>query len=315
MKSWFLLLISFILTFAFELFLINKEKRHLIGQIERELGPSSHKAKNHTPTMGGLFFLIVPTVLFIINVCLKKGDYYLTFLLLFPFLTYGLLGLIDDLLIIKMKSNEGINPSLKFFLQIIIAVIYFIAYLKFQFNTTLDLFFVKIDLKFFYGIFILLAFAGFSNALNLTDGIDGLLTINFLISISFFIIHSKLSLVNNFMYLLISSLLAFLYFNLPKAKLFMGNVGALALGGVFVSIAIVLHLERYLFLIGFIYILEALSVVIQVTYFKISKGNRIFKMAPIHHHFEIVLGSETKALGVMTIINIFFTILAFWVAK
>jgi phospho-N-acetylmuramoyl-pentapeptide-transferase len=174
--------------------------------------------------------------------------------------------------------------------------LYFIIYLLLDFNTTINFLLFEIDLKFFYGLFILLAFSGFTNATNLTDGIDGLLGgVLSIILIGIFYIND-IGLLREISAIMFSGLCAFLYYNLPKARVFMGNVGSLSLGGLFVSILIVSKQEIFLFIFGLIFIIEALSVVLQVSYFKATKGKRIFKMSPIHHHFEIVLNSEIKTL-------------------
>lgn len=303
-----MMIITFFLSFSFTLYIIERQKVLKVGQIERELGLRSHKVKNNTPTLGGISFLIVTSLIFIFISLFNKFDFKITFLILLPFISYGILGLIDDLLIIKYKNNKGISPILKFLIQIFIAAIYFIVYLSLDFSTKLDLIFFEIDLKFMYGIFILLAFSGFSNATNLTDGIDGLLVGTFLIAISFFFYFSVYSEINYFIGILFSSLIVFFYFNYPKAKIFMGNVGSLSLGGALVSIAVIMKMEVALFIVGFLYVIEALSVIIQVGYFKISKGKRIFKMAPIHHHFEIVFKSEILTLLVF---YTFMTIMVF----
>lgn len=307
------MIITFLLSFSFTLYIIERQKVLKVGQIERELGLRSHKAKNNTPTLGGISFLIVTSLIFTFISLFNKFDFKITLLILLPFISYGMLGLFDDLMIIKYKDNKGINPILKFLIQILVASIYFVIYLSLNLSTKFDLIFFEIDLKFLYGIFILLAFSGFSNATNLTDGIDGLLAGTFLIAISFFFFFSYYIEVSYFIGILFSSLIVFFYFNYPKAKIFMGNVGSLSLGGALVSIAIIMKMELALFIVGFLYVIEALSVIIQVTYFKISKGKRIFKMAPIHHHFEIVFKSEILTLLVFYIFMTIMVFIAFFI--
>ena len=215
-----------------------------------------------------------------------------------------MIGFIDDLLILKKGKNDGIKADIKFLFQIIMSVLYFIIYLWMGYDTNVDFIFFKIDIKFIYGLFILLAFSGFSNAANLTDGIDGLLGgVVTIILIGFFYL-TKDETYKTIISILFSGICAFLYFNLPKAKIFMGNTGSLALGALLVSLAILMRMEIYLFIFGFIFIIEALSVVLQVAYFKRTKGKRLFKMAPIHHHFEIVLDSEIKTLVLFYIFTI-----------
>lgn len=214
-------------------------------------------------------------------------------------LSYSVLGLIDDLLILRHKKNTGVRSNIKFLFQILIAIIYFIIYLIFNFDTTIDLGFTVINLKFLYGMFILFSFSGFTNALNITDGIDGLLagTLSFIL-IGVYVISNDVK-IHQILAIFFAGLCSFLYFNLPKAKIFMGDTGSLALGSIFVSIFIILKLEIFMFIFGLVYCVETLSVILQVLYFKITKGKRIFKMAPIHHHFEIVFNSEIKTLVLM----------------
>lgn len=300
---------AFLLSFAINFALINYQKLHSVGQIERELGLRSHKVKNHTPTLGGLGFIITTFLLFTLSFCLNRFAFKLYLLLIIPLLGYGVLGFIDDYLILKRGKNDGINASLKFLFQLLIAGGYFAIYLAYQFDTTINFYLFKIDLKFLYGIFIMLAFSGFSNATNLTDGIDGLLATTFVVVLLGYAFINKSLIINQYIAILIASILGFLVLNLPKAKIFMGNTGALSLGSVMVSIAIIIKKELSLFVFGFLYILEVLSVIMQVTYFKISKGKRIFKMAPLHHHFELVFNSETKTLRLMIIVQVIITLL------
>ncbi len=300
---------AFLLSFAINFALINYQKLRSVGQIERELGLRSHKVKNHTPTLGGIGFIITTFLLFTLSFSLNRFAFKLYLLLIIPLLGYGVLGFIDDYLILKRGKNDGINASLKFLFQLLIAGGYFAIYLAYQFDTTINFYLFKIDLKFLYGIFIMLAFSGFSNATNLTDGIDGLLATTFVVVLLGYSLINKSLIINQYIAILIASILGFLVLNLPKAKIFMGNTGALSLGSVMVSIAIIIKKELSLFVFGFLYILEVLSVIMQVTYFKISKGKRIFKMAPLHHHFELVFNSETKTLRLMIIVQVIITLL------
>ena len=164
-------------------------------------------------------------------------------------------------------------------------------------------------MKFLYGIFILLAFSGFTNATNLTDGVDGLLAGTFsFILIGLFLITSN-SDIRNLISIIFSGICAFLYFNLPKAKIFMGDTGSLAIGSLFVSLLVILKLEVFLFIFGLVYVLETLSVMLQVGYFKYSKGKRIFKMAPLHHHFELSGWKENKVVTIFSLITLILCII------
>lgn len=304
METVILMIDVFLLSISIILFLINYQKVNSIGQIERELGLRSHKAKNHTPTLGGIAILISTILFFTISAILNELDIKIYLLLIIPLLGYGILGFIDDWLILTKGKNDGISAGLKFFIQIVIAAIYFMIYLGYQFDTSIDLILFKIDLKFLYGIFLLLAFSGFSNATNLTDGIDGLLGTSFILVLLSYALLSNQLIIQQFIAIMISAIMGFLVFNLPKAKIFMGNTSALAFGAVMVSIAVIIKFEISIFIFGFLYLLEVMSVMMQVSYYKLTKGKRIFKMAPLHHHFEIIYNSETKALKLMILIQI-----------
>ena len=315
METVILMIDVFLLSISIILFLINYQKVNSIGQIERELGLRSHKAKNHTPTLGGIAILISTILFFTISAILNELDIKIYLLLIIPLLGYGILGFIDDWLILTKGKNDGISAGLKFFIQIVIAAIYFMIYLGYQFDTSIDLIFFKIDLKFLYGIFLLLAFSGFSNATNLTDGIDGLLGTSFILVLLSYALLSNQLIIQQFIAIMISAIMGFLVFNLPKAKIFMGNTTALAFGAVMVSIAVIIKFEISIFIFGFLYLLEVISVMMQVSYYKLTKGKRIFKMAPLHHHFEIIYNTETKALKLMILIQIFSCILGLIIFK
>lgn len=308
MNIWFLMLLTFFLTFLTLIYIIRFQKNKRIGQIEREEGLVTHKKKNNTPIFGGIAFITAYLLVFSILLIINQIDIYIYLLIVFPMMCFSLLGFIDDYLILKYKNNNGIKPNLKFLIQIIISVIYFIIYLLFKFDTSINLIFFEIDFGFLYGMFILLSFSGFTNATNLTDGIDGLLagTLS-IILIGLYVVCNNVSMQQNIS-IIFAGLCAFLYFNLPKAKIFMGDTGSLALGSIFVSLLIIMKMEIYLFIFGLVYILEAFSVILQVIYFKKTNGKRIFKMSPLHHHYEIVLSSEVKTL-ILFYIFTFFTVL------
>ena len=306
----YFILLAFSLTFVFLDSLIKYEKKLNKGQIEREEGLRSHKSKNHTPTLGGLVFVLVIIFVYTLYIfCFEKNTKnYL--LIMIALLGYFLIGLIDDLLIVIKGNNNGLSSDFKFLLQIVVASIFFYYYIKYNNDTSIDIFHYKIDLKFMYGIFILLLFSGFTNATNLTDGIDGLLAGTMIIA--FFIVSNLVTYkdLKTLIIISISALLAYLYYNLPKAQIFMGDSGSLALGSIFISIAIIEKKEVIFLLVGLLYIVEAVSVILQVLYFKVTKGKRLFKMAPIHHHFEVVFGSEEKTLGLFYLLALIFGLLA-----
>ena len=248
MKISFLMVFTFALTFVGLLWLINFQTKKKIGQTEREEGLKTHHKKNKTPIFGGLAFIITYLIVFTFLLITNQINIFIYLLIVFPMTSYSIIGFIDDLLILKRRKNQGLKANTKFLLQILIAIIYFIIYLLFNFDTSIDLFFINVNLKFLYGFFILFTFSGFTNALNLTDGIDGLLagTLSF-IMIGIYIISEGV-LVHNIISIIFAGLCAFLYFNLPKAKIFMGDTGSLGLGALFTTLLIILKLEIYLFI-------------------------------------------------------------------
>jgi phospho-N-acetylmuramoyl-pentapeptide-transferase len=253
------------------------------SQYERELGLDSHKAKSGTVTMGGIIFVILP--LFFIKYDIK------TICIVIATTLFAVIGLIDDLLIVIKKNNDGINAIVKLILQIVISAICFYIYLSSDLNTVINIFNYSIDLKWGYGLLILLILVSSSNAFNITDGVDGLCAGTTLImSIAFIYIAYK-NKEWNILYLLIAyDIVIFSYwcFNLPKAFLFMGDTGSLALGALMPIIAINLNCIYIFAILALPFIFETLSVIIQVSYFKLTKGKRIFKMAPFHHHLEAI---------------------------
>ena len=283
------------------------------GQTEREEGLASHKKKNGTPTMGGLAFIIVPTLVYV--VCSFFTPFKLdlnTIVILLAFVGYGVVGFIDDYIIVVQKNNEGLKPSHKFLLQSILAVVFFFLY---RTNSTTDIwipiFDVTIDLSWFYFILVFLMFTAETNAVNLTDGLDGLCAGQMVIALVPFAIFAFIQGLNNvacLICLVIFALLGYLKFNKHPAKIFMGDTGSLALGGFIAAVAMVLKQEVLLIIIGFVFVAEVCSVIIQVTYYK-KTHKRIFKMAPLHHHFEMCGWSEEKVVTRFRLVGVIFAVL------
>ncbi|KXT78218.1 phospho-N-acetylmuramoyl-pentapeptide-transferase [Streptococcus sp. DD13] len=258
-----------------------------------------HQFKAGTPTMGGVVFLTVALLVslvlpFLVPVKMTSATYGILLILF----VYGLVGFLDDFLKIFRQVNEGLKPLQKLSLQILGGLIFY--FLHFQQAggegaTTLHVLNWQFPLGALYIVFMLFWVVGFSNAVNLTDGIDGLASISVVISLSAYAYIAYRQGQMDILFLcvnLIGGLLGFFVFNHKPAKIFMGDVGSLALGGVLAVISIALHVEWTLLLIGLVYVLETSSVMIQVTYFKISKrkygeGRRIFRMTPFHHHLEL----------------------------
>ena len=273
------------------------------GQVEREEGLASHKVKNGTPTMGGIVFVLaailgtaISTLIFDIK-NIFNPELILTTIVL---VGYSLIGLIDDALIIVKHNNKGLPPLAKLLAQIALAIICYFYAMNFipGFTSvvTIPLVDISIDFKYLYPILILIMFAGESNGVNLSDGLDGLATGLSMIAIAPFIIFSIMTkdyVLASYATAMVGALLGFMMFNYHPAKIFMGDVGSLGLGGFLAVLAILTKQELLLILVGGVFLMETLSVIIQVTSFKL-RGKRVFKMAPIHHHFEMLGWSEQQ---------------------
>lgn len=273
------------------------------GQVEREEGLASHKKKNGTPTMGGIVFVLaailataIATLIFDIKNILNPELILVTIVLV----GYSLIGLVDDALIIVKHSNKGLPPLFKLIAQIVLAIICYFYAMNFipGFTSvvTIPLVDVQIDFGYFYPVLILIMFAGESNGVNLSDGLDGLATGLSMVAIAPFIIFAVMTkdyVLASYAVAMVGALLGFMMFNYHPAKIFMGDVGSLGLGGFLAVLAILTKQELLLIIVGGVFLMETLSVIIQVTSFKL-RGKRVFKMAPIHHHFEMLGWSEQQ---------------------
>ena len=273
------------------------------GQVEREEGLASHKVKNGTLTMGGIVFVLaailgtaISTLIFDIE-NIFNPELILTTI---DLVGYSLIGLIDDALIIVKHNNKGLPPLAKLLAQIALAIICYFYAMNFipGFTSvvTIPLVDISIDFKYLYPFLILIMFAGESNGVNLSDGLDGLATGLSMIAIAPFIIFSIMTkdyVLASYATAMVGALLGFMMFNYHPAKIFMGDVGSLGLGGFLAVLAILTKQELLLILVGGVFLMETLSVIIQVTSFKL-RGKRVFKMAPIHHHFEMLGWSEQQ---------------------
>lgn len=281
------------------------------GQNIREDGPKSHQKKAGTPTMGGIIFIASALISMIIMVGKPSDE---AMVALYAFIAYGFVGFLDDILKIVHKNNLGLKSGQKMILLIgVSGVLSYYAYKTV--GTELIIPFLNITVNFgvFYIPFMIFYFAGVTNAVNLTDGLDGLATSVTLLVMTFFALvsfgmgHYTLSI---FCLIISGALLGFLRFNAFPARVFMGDTGSLALGGAVATVAMVLKLQVLLVLVGGIYVIETLSVIIQVTSFKLTR-KRVFKMAPIHHHFEHLGWQETKIVSIFSIITVVFCLIAF----
>ncbi len=275
------------------------------GQTVRDDGPQSHLKKNGTPTMGGLIFLISV----ILTSCIYMKDYPQIIPVLFVTVGFGVIGFLDDYIKIVLKRSEGLTPSQKMFGQILVTAVFAVYMYKFSGismemiipffpGKTLNLGILTIPVMF-------LAIIGTVNGVNFTDGLDGLATrVTIMVAVFFGVVALGVgSGVWPITAAVIGALLGFLLFNVYPASVFMGDTGSLALGGFVAATAYMLQLPIFILIVGLIYWIEILSVIIQVGYFKISHGKRIFRMAPIHHHFELGGWSETRVVAVFTIVT------------
>lgn len=291
--------VSFILTALIGTAIIPLLRRLKFGQSIREEGPEAHKKKAGTPTMGGLIFLssIIITML-VLSYIYEEVLTTQTIVLMIVLAGFGVIGFLDDFIIVVMKRNLGLTSKQKLFGQIVIAVLAYFLLRMGPFETTLLIPFtdITIDLGVIYVAFLIFWLVGFSNAVNLTDGLDGLVAGTSTVAFAAFGVYGLIYEQHDiamFAFVVAGAMLGFLLFNMKPAKVFMGDTGSLALGGVLAMLSILVKQELLLLIIGIVYVMETLSVMIQVTSFKLT-GKRVFKMTPIHHHFELSGWSEWK---------------------
>src|SRR5690554_2440509 len=300
-------LISFIITIFLLVFGIPVLRIIKFGQSIRGEGPKSHFSKAGTPTMGGVAIILSVITTFIFVSVKFKFNKHDILLLIMPLILYSVIGFIDDYLIVVKRNNRGISARNKMFFQIIWAALYYFVFLDRGMSSEINIFNYTVDLKWGYGILILLMLVSCSNAVNLSDGLDGLasgLMVIALISIVILAIFKRNLPVLVFSICLLGALLGFLCYNFNPAKVFMGNTGSLALGATLANLFILLKMEVLLVVVGFVFVLETLSVIIQVAYFKLTKGKRIFKMAPLHHHYELKGYSEIEVNLIFWIVGV-----------
>ncbi len=310
-KSILGLTLGFVIAIVVGLIIIPVLKQLKAGQNVSRLINKRHLKKEGTPTIGGLIFIIPPIIA--LALLALRGSVTISSnltIVIFVFLAYALLGFIDDFLKIKYHNNKGLSTITKLVAQLLIAVVFYTIYKHSGGSTVLEvsLFGVKWELGWFYGLFILFLLVGTTNAVNITDGLDGLCGG---LSVMAFLAYGVISWGSDwiagyeglaiFSFVLVGSLLGFLLFNSHPARVFMGDTGSLALGGALATIAILTHHELSLALIGGVFVIETLSSLIQII--AIRKFNKkVFLKAPIHHHFEELGWSETD------IVKVFWTI-------
>lgn len=303
------ILLSVMISFAISVILgpvvIPFLRRLKVGQTVRDEGPESHLKKNGTPTMGGiliLFSVVVTSLVFV-------KDYPKIIPILFLTLGFGLIGFLDDYIKVVLKRSMGLRAWQKFGLQIVVTgifVFYLLQYtdvslamkVPFMDGVYLDFGWANIPILFFIVI-------GTVNGTNFTDGLDGLASSVTVLVATFFTVVAigTNSGIEPITCAVVGALLGFLLFNVHPASVFMGDTGSLALGGFVAAAAYMMQMPLFIVIVGFIYLIEVVSVIMQVTYFKVTGGKRIFKMAPIHHHFELCGWSETRVVAVFSIVT------------
>ena len=315
-----ILLISFAITIILGIIIVPILKKLKVGQIERDDGPESHLKKQGTPTMGGIIIMLGIVIVTIATyIYYDSKDLELARNLL-PILGltigFGIIGFIDDFKKLVLKNTKGLKPSLKMLGLLIISVIYvmyLIKGLKLGTQTYIPILKVYINIPVYvYMLFAILVILATTNAVNLTDGIDGLSSSVCTIIITCLTIIATMFGVKEivvFGAIVIGAVLGFLIFNIHPARVFMGDTGSLLLGGAIAGISLYMKMPFILIILAFIPIIETISVMMQVAYFK-KTGNRIFKMAPIHHHFELSGWNENKIVSVFSIVTLILSIVA-----
>lgn len=333
-QSWMIAtaIIALGVTAASGLLLVPWLRRLKYGQTILDIGPKWHEKKQGTPTMGGIMFILGVSAALLCGYFLMAGQTGLDaapdrdvmrarlFYGLVMALCYGLVGFLDDYIKVVKKQNEGLTARQKMLMQLAVAVVYIVALeLHGGLSTIVDIPFVgQLDMGlWFYPFAVVIIIAGTVNAVNLTDGIDGLAgSVTFVAALSFMIIAAMLQIwaMSMMATALAAACVGFLIWNFYPAKVFMGDTGSLFLGGMLVALAFGVGLPIFLIPIGIIYIIETASVIIQVTYFKRTHGKRLFKMTPIHHHFEMSGWSEVKIVAVFSLVGALGGGAAIWAA-
>ncbi|MBC8062273.1 MAG: phospho-N-acetylmuramoyl-pentapeptide-transferase [Clostridiaceae bacterium] len=309
----YFVLISFLFALFIGPILIPILHKLKFGQNIRKEGPESHQKKAGTPSMGGMIFILASIIALSFRINKFSDD---AAVALYALIAFGVIGFMDDYLKIKHKKNEGLKSGQKMVLLIAVATLFaYYGATSSSIGTVILFPFTKgtIDLGIMYIPFIVFYYAAATNAVNLTDGLDGLassitlLVMTFFALVSFAMGNYDLAI---FCGVVAGALLGFLRYNTYPAKVFMGDTGSLALGGAIATVALILKLEIFVVIVGGIYVVEALSVILQVASFKLFK-KRIFKMSPIHHHFELSGWHEAKIVAIFSIITAILCLITF----
>ncbi|WP_100399422.1 phospho-N-acetylmuramoyl-pentapeptide-transferase [Bacillus sp. FJAT-44742] len=311
------LIAGFLIAVLLSPIMIPMLRRLKFGQAIRDEGPKSHQKKSGTPTMGGVMILlsVLITTLLMTSIFLEVTVE--VWLLLLVTIGFGVLGFLDDFIKVVMKRNLGLTSKQKLVGQLVISVIFYVVLAQSGFSTevTIPGTGMGIDFGIAYLILVILMLVGASNAVNLTDGLDGLLAGTGAIAFGAFAVlawNAEMGEVAVFSAAVVGAVLGFLVFNAHPAKVFMGDTGSLALGGAIAAIAIITKMEILLIIIGGVFVIETLSVIIQVLSFKL-RGKRIFKMSPLHHHYELSGWSEWRVVMTFWLAGLIFAVLGIYI--
>lgn len=313
---FFTLLVAFAICVILSPIIIPFLRRLKFGQSIREEGPKSHQKKSGTPTMGGVLILLSIAIAVIFMIGQFQELTMEIYLLLLVTLGFGLLGFLDDFIKVVLKRNLGLTSKQKLLGQLVIASIFYYVLRYFEFSTEITIpgTTFGIDIGILYLPLIIIMLVGASNAVNLTDGLDGLVSGTAAIAFGAFAIlafHAEQMGVAMFCAAVVGGVLGFLVFNAHPAKVFMGDTGSLALGGAIAAVAILLKMEILLVIIGGVFVIETLSVIIQVISFK-TTGKRVFKMSPLHHHYELCGWSEWRVVVTFWLVGLVFAVLGIY---
>lgn len=311
--------IAFLITVLLSPIFIPFLRRLKFGQSIREEGPQSHLKKTGTPTMGGIMIVLSIIITSFIMVWKVNGGVgFELWLLVFVLFGYGLLGFLDDFIKVALKRNLGLTSLQKLIGQIVIALIFFIVLEMNDFATYIQIPGTNIQWEFgwFYAILVIFMLVGSSNAVNLTDGLDGLLAGTAAIAFGAFAVLAWYGIPQTeiaiFSLAVVGAALGFLVFNAHPAKVFMGDTGSLALGAAIAGVAILTKMEILLVIIGGVFVIETLSVIIQVISFK-TTGKRVFKMSPLHHHYELIGWSEWRVVTTFWFVGLVFAAIGIFI--
>ena len=316
-RVYITLLASVVLTGGIGYFLLPILRALKAGQSIREIGPTWHNSKAGTPMMGGLMFIFAAIICLLVNI--PSMQEYTVFYVLALGLCFGLVGFLDDFFKLKFKRNLGLTAIQKAMLQMAVSALYlYLLYVEGSMTSNLYIPFLNKTLYIhpmafiFFAMFVIV---GCVNAVNLTDGVDGLSS-SVTIPVMLFFAVSAVSMKKNDLALLpaalVGGLIAYLFYNWHPAKVFMGDTGSLFLGGIVCGLAFALDMPLVLILVGIVYIIETMSVILQVGYFKLTHGKRLFKMSPIHHHFEMCGWKEEKIVLIFTAVSVLMCLVAWF---